>query len=193
MAKLWQNWIQKNKKNIYGKKLVRIPTPHYTVFYNGTEKTEDRYELHLSDAFEKIQKDGKYEWTAEVYNINAGKNKELMEQCKALREYADFVRMVREYYQESKDETEAIKKAMQKAIDGNYLDGYFEKEREEVFMTTLWEVNRDIYENDLREEGRIEGRIEIVVAMYKSGLPMQQIASILKMDVEELEKMIAEI
>ena len=205
MAKLWQNWIQKNKKNIYGKKLIRIPTPHYTVFYNGTETTEDRYELHLSDAFEKTQKDGKYEWTAEVYNMNAGKNKELMEKCKALREYADFVRMVREYYQESKDETEAIKKAMQKAIDGNYLDGYFEKEREEVFMTTLWEVNRDIYENDLREEGRkegreegreegrVEGRVEIIVAMYKSGLPMQQIASILKMDVEELEKMIEEI
>ncbi len=29
--------------------------------------------------------------------------------------------------------------------------------------------------------------------MYKSGLPIQQIASILKMDVEELEKMMEEI
>mgnify|MGYP003302302890 CR=1 FL=1 len=31
------------------------------------------YELYLSDAFEKPLKDGKYEWTAKVYNINIGK------------------------------------------------------------------------------------------------------------------------
>ena len=187
MAKLWQNWIQKNQKNIYTKKLVKLPTPHYTVFYNGTEDTEDKYELYLSDAFEKIQNDGKYEWTVEVYNINVRKNRILMEQCKALREYADFVQMVRMYYQESKDETEAIKKALQEAIDKNYLDGYFEKEREEVFMTTLLEVKQDIYENDLRDEGRRE----IIFAMYKSGIPMEQIATIIKMDVEELKKMVA--
>ena len=188
MAKLWQNWITKNKKNIYKKKLVKLPTPHYTVFYNGTEKTADRYELHLSDAFEKPQTNGKYEWTAEVYNINVGKNKELMEQCKALREYADFVQMVRVYYKETKDQTEAIKKALQQAIDKNYLEGYFEREKEEVFMTTLFEINQDIYENDLREEGRLE----IISAMYQSGMPINQIASIVKMDIKELEEIVSE-
>ena len=192
MAKLWQNWIQKNQKNIYRKKLVKLPTPRYTVFYNGIAESEDRYELYLSDAFENMKKDGKYEWTAEVYNINVGKNKELMEQCKALREYAYFVQMVREYYKENKDETKAIKKAMEKAIEGNYLDGYFEKEREEVFMTTLLEVKRDIYENDLREEGKIEGERKIIFAMYQSGMSMSQIAAIVKMDVKELEQMVTE-
>ncbi len=190
MAKLWQNWIQKNKKNIYTKKLVKIPTPRYMVFYNGTEETEDKYELYLSDAFESITKTGKYEWTAEVYNINVGKNKELMEECKALREYADFVQMVREYYKESRDEKEAIKKALEQAIDKNYLDGYFKKEREEVFMTTLLEVDWDIYENDLREEGRREKEIEVIVAMYKNGISMEQIASIIQLDIEEVKKIL---
>lgn len=195
MAKLWQNWIKKNHKNIYQKKLVKIPTPQYMVFYNGTEETEDKYELYLSDAFESIPKTGKYEWTAEVYNINAGKNKRLMEECKALREYAEFVQMVREYYKESGNETEAIKKALEKAIERNYLDGYFKKEREEVFMTTLLEVDRDIYENDLREEGRMEGRMEerteIIFAMHENGMSIRQIASIIKMEAEEIEKMVA--
>ena len=192
MAKLWQNWIQKQQKNIYTKKLVKIPTPQYTVFYNGTEETEDRYELYLSDAFETVPKIGKYEWTAEVYNINIGKNKELMSHCKALWEYANFVQMVRIYYKESRDETEAIKKALEKAIEGKYLDGYFEKEREEVFMTTLLEVKQDIYENDLREEGRKEKEVEIMFAMYKNGIPMNQIASIVRMDIEEVRKLIGE-
>ena len=95
---------------------------------------------------------------------------------------------------------------MQEAIDKNYLDGYFEREKEEVFMTTLFEVDRDIYENDLREdymeEGRIQGRIEgerkgriegerkIIFAMYQSGMPLQQIATIVKIDMEEVKKML---
>ena len=47
MAKLWQNWIKKNNKNIYKKKLVKLPTPQYAVFYNGSEDAEDVSELHL--------------------------------------------------------------------------------------------------------------------------------------------------
>ena len=199
MAKLWQNWIKKNNKNIYKKKLIKLPTPQYAVFYNGSEDAEDVSELHLSDAFERPIKEGKYEWTAKVYNINFGKNKQLMERCKALREYAHFVQMVRTYYKECKDETESIKKAMQEAINRNYLDGYFEKEKEEVFMTTLFEIDKDIYENDLREEGREKGRAEgraegerkIIFAMYQSGMPIKQISSIVKMDIKELEKIVA--
>ena len=113
-----------------------------------------------------------------------------MEQCKALREYASFIQMVRVYYKETKDEMFAIKKALEEAINQNYLDGYFQKEKEEVFMTTLFEVNRDIYENDLREEGREQERKKIVFAMYQSGIPMQQIASIIKVDMEELKEIL---
>ena len=98
---------------------------------------------------------------------------------------------VRTYYKECKDETESIKKAMQEAINRNYLDGYFEKEKEEVFMTTLFEIDKDIYENDLREEGREEGEQKIIFAMYQSGMPIKQISSIVKMDIKELEKIVA--
>lgn len=184
MAKL----DSKKKKNIYNKTLIKIPTPHYVVFYNGIDEMEEKRELHLSDAFEKIEKNGKYEWTADVYNINLGKNKQLMEQCRALYEYADFVQMVRNYSNQYEDIKEAIKKALQEAIDKNYLDGYFKREQEEVFMTTLFEVDKEIYENDLRKEGRKE----IMFAMYESGMSVEQIASIIKMDIEEVEKMIAE-
>ena len=109
-----------------------------------------------------------------------------MEQCKALREYANFIHMVRVYFKEIKDEMIAVKKALEEAIEQNYLDGYFQKEKEEVFMTTLFEVKQDIYENDLREEGRLE----IIFAMYKSGIPMKQIASIIKVEIEELEEIL---
>ena len=48
---------KKNKKmigrNIYGKRLVKIPTPNFIVFYNGEEEQPEVQELKLSDAFEK--------------------------------------------------------------------------------------------------------------------------------------------
>ena len=59
-------------------------------------------------------------------------------------------------------------------------------------MTTLFEIDQDIYENDLREEGKEEGRLEIISAMYQSGMPMNQIASIVKMDIKELEEIVSE-
>ena len=61
-------------------------------------------------------------------------------------------------------------------------------------MTTLFEVDKEIYENDLRKEGEIkgrkEGRKEVMFAMYQSGISVNQIAAIIKMDIEEVEKMI---
>ena len=61
-------------------------------------------------------------------------------------------------------------------------------------MTTLFEIDKDIYENDLREEGREKGREEgerkIIFAMYQSGMPIKQISSIVKMDIKELEKLV---
>ncbi len=158
-AKLMQDWMAKHHQNLYQKKQIKLPTPKYVVFYNGQEPMEDRVELRLSDAFIKPVREGTYEWTADVYNINFGRNRELMESCQALKQYADFVRMVREYARESKsnDLKIAIWKAMDVAIQKNYLDGYFEREKEEVFMTTLFEVDRDVYENDIREEARQEG------------------------------------
>lgn len=84
-AKLMQDWMAKHHQNLYQKKQIKLPTPKYVVFYNGQEPMEDRVELRLSDAFIKPVREGTYEWTADVYNINFGRNRELMESCQALK------------------------------------------------------------------------------------------------------------
>ena len=40
--------------NIYGRRLVKIPTPHFAVFYNGDEEQPEVYEQRLSDMVEQI-------------------------------------------------------------------------------------------------------------------------------------------
>lgn len=67
--------------NIYGRKLVKIPTPRFAVFYNGDEEQPEQYDLKLSDAFERPVENPELELTCRVYNINYGKNRELLENC----------------------------------------------------------------------------------------------------------------
>ena len=43
--------------NLYGEKLIKIPAPHFVVFYNGAGKYPERCELKLSDAFHVREND----------------------------------------------------------------------------------------------------------------------------------------
>ena len=82
----------KEKERLYGKELVRLPVPKFVVFYNGVEFQPEKQKLRLSDAFEERQEEPELELTVTVYNINPGNNKELMEACRPLKEYAQIGR-----------------------------------------------------------------------------------------------------
>ena len=46
-GKSMDGYIKRNKYNIYGEKLIKIPAPFYFVLYNGTKEAPDRMELKL--------------------------------------------------------------------------------------------------------------------------------------------------
>ena len=80
------------KKNIYGRTLVKIPVPKFVVFYNGDEDQPAEYEMRLSDAFEKKTDNPELELVCKVYNINFGKNQQLLEKCEVLKQYMTDLR-----------------------------------------------------------------------------------------------------
>jgi hypothetical protein len=82
-------------RDIYGRRLIKIPTPHFVVFYNGTEKRPEKEVLRLSDAFYHPTDDPELELKCTVYNINPGYNETLLQNCPVLREYMTFVGKVR--------------------------------------------------------------------------------------------------
>lgn len=94
-ARLYREYIEKNSINIYSDTRKSLPLPQYVVFYNGTRDEPERTTLKLSDSFFQLP-DGDIaltpaiEVTAVMLNINLGKNRELMEKCKRLWEYAEF-------------------------------------------------------------------------------------------------------
>ena len=83
--------VEEKGWDLYGSRLVKIPTPQAVVFYNGKRGQPERQILKLSDAFENQEKPGCMEFQCLVLNINYGQNRELMEKCKPLLDYAAFI------------------------------------------------------------------------------------------------------
>ena len=79
---LYQGYLEQNNLDIYSSTRLRLPTPKYLVFYNGTKEEPDRQELRLSDSFIKQEEPPDLECRAVMLNINYGHNKELMEACR---------------------------------------------------------------------------------------------------------------
>ena len=79
-------------KSLYSSVLQKVPALNYIVFYNGTEKKKERWENLLSEAYENQIGEPNLELRVATLNINEGHNRELMEQCQILREYAHKVR-----------------------------------------------------------------------------------------------------
>lgn len=169
-------------ENLYGERLIKIPTPRYIVFYNGPQgkMPEETKKLFLSDAFDIPDKNGDFEWTATMININTGKNKELMENCKVLRDYSIFVQKVK-FYSITLDLKSAVDKAVTECIQENVLKDVLQTHQKEVLNMCLTEFDEKKYAAIVREEGREEGRLEerldAIRRMFTAGAGLELILS----------------
>ena len=190
---LYRKLIHRSER-LYSKHLLKIPRPHYIVFYNGSEKdmAEERRTLRLSDAFETDTGAGEYEWTATMININSGKNQSIMDSCHILYEYAVFVAKIKRY-RDSMELKEAIDLAVRECIEENILRDFLEQHRREVCDMCLTEFDEKKYEDVLREEGREEGlaegrKKEVFMSVQEGDYGVVRGAQKLNLSVEEFEK-----
>ena len=158
-GELYSKILKGNRTNIYGRRLVKIPTPQYIVFYNGTDDYPEVKKLKLSDAFMDPGHGDEFEFTATVFNINLGKNEKLLESCKPLKEYSIFVDTVRRKGRKMPAER-AVDEAVRECIRNNILKDVLSEERSSVMLEMLSSFDEKVYEEGLREEGREEGRKE---------------------------------
>lgn len=172
-------------KKIYSTRLLKIPTPQYIVFYNGTMNMPDKKELRLSDAFQQPTTQPDIEVVAHMLNINYGHNKELMERCRKLKEYAQFIDIIRHYLKENKQwsNEQAISKAIDDCIKNNILRDILQKERLRVMASILSEFDevgyKEMIQDEAIEDGEIRGSIKLA---YKLKLPKPEIIAILRHD-----------
>ena len=156
-------------KKIYSTRLLKIPTPQYIVFYNGTANMPDKKELRLSDAFQQPTEQPDIEVVAHMLNINYGHNKELMERCQKLKEYAQFIDIIRHYLRENEHWTneQAISKAIDDCIQNNILRDILQKERLRVMASILSEFDEVGYKEMIRQEAYEDAYEEIYEEVYE--------------------------
>lgn len=159
VTNILEQWVK--KQNIYGRKLVKIPTPRFAVFYNGVEDQPELYQLKLSDAYANPMEEPELELACTVYNINAGMNRKLLSECPVLEQYMMFVGYVREYlgaYPE-KDLRKAIDKAIDRCIREDVLREFLIRRRREVTKVTQLDYTFDRRIELEREDAIAEERV----------------------------------
>ena len=116
-------------KSLYTSTVQKLPAPNFVVFYNGEEAMEDRCEYRLSGAFEPKVDNPALELIVTVLNVNYGRNPVLMEQCRTLADYAQYVALVRKYKSELGSLEAAIRRAIDECIANDVLADFLRKNR----------------------------------------------------------------
>ena len=183
-AELYQKHLTKQDRDLFTTALVKIPTPNFVVFYNGSRDMPDVTKLRLSEAFEIPAENGDFEWTATMLNINAGRNKTLLQKCKPLYYYSCYVDRVKTNVRSGMTKENAVSEAVNFAIQNDFLDGYFKIQKAEVLNMSLTEFDQEAYDrhrfNEGKEAGIAEGKrknaLQNARNFIRMGIPLEQIA-----------------
>ena len=151
IANEYQKYVELNGISLYSRRQQKIPAPRFIVFYNGEKQIGERMEHRLSDAYENFSGDPELELKVMVININDGHNKALMEQCRKLKEYAQYVARVRKY-QKIMPLKAAVERAVKECIEEDILADFLRKNRAEVIAMSIFEYNQKEEEELLRRE-----------------------------------------
>lgn len=189
-----------DERKIYNKKLIRIPTPQFIVFYNGVEDQPERQELKLSNAYTVKGEKIALELKVLVLNVNLGKNEALMDACKSLKDYAIYVDKVRQYRKRMSLE-DAIDQAAEECIEEGVMTEFLNRNRKKVKELSILEYTAEqaiAYSwEDGREEGREEGArrklYEQIEKKLVKGKTAEEIADDLEEEIGVISKMIEEI
>lgn len=157
-AKLYQGYVAEHELNVYLKSRIKLPTPRYIVFYNGTERDGDRIEFRLSDAFGmEANEEPCLECVAVMININYGHNRELMENCRDLYEYSYLVEEVRKGRKSGLSLADSVDRAVNTCIENDILKEFLSRHRAEVKNMILEEFDMEKHLKLVRMEGYQEG------------------------------------
>ena len=186
-ARLYQDYIDARGYDLYGSKEIPLPFPMYVVFYNGLVEKPERTILKLSDALRRPEQyDVGKEWCepaveciATILNINYGRNKELLEKCQPLMEYAKFVYYVRKNQDDEMDIKMAVISAIDQCLKENILVKELTVYRKEVIDMFILEhydeeFHRRKQREEIREEIEDEAREEAEKKIYKEMIKRRQ-------------------
>ena len=182
---LYEKYLSTRGLSLHVNTLVKIPTPNYVVFYNGTKSRPAKEILLLSDSFLNPSKTGNFEWTATVINLNHKDNHTLLENCRPLYEYTYLVSKI-QTFQKTMSIGNAVNKAVNECIKENILADFLTAHRSEVLQVYLAEVNEDVLKKNLKAEGELSLLTSLIEKKLKANKSLEQIAAEVEKTVDEI-------
>ena len=173
-SRLYQGYLAKHQLDVYSHKLLQLPQPVYIVFYNGVDEIPEQMTLRLSDAFGSTVDQPAVEVIAHVYNINYGRNRQLMERCQRLHDYAYLIQQTRYYTDQGLTLAAAIDHAVEDCIQQDIMKDFLLKHRGEVCEMILTEYDHELHlrsEKKLSfEEGVEQERKQSIIFLIQDNL-----------------------
>ena len=206
VAKEYQMLVR--NQTLYASALVKMPTPHFVVFYNGETEQEAETILRLSHSFQQKTDKPELELMVRVLNINLDKKQEVLEACQLLKEYMLLVNKIRRYTDEYKDINQAVEQAVTECIEENILADFLRKNRAEAIEMCIFEyddkrekelIRKAEYSEGMKEGERIgreagkkeeAERIFKIYQLFRANYTENQIKEKLGMNVEEVRKIL---
>ena len=157
-SRLYDNYIATSEYSRFSSRLQSLPKPNCICFYNGTAEQPERQVLKLSDAFGG---EGDIEVRVTMLNINYGKNKDLMDTCRPLGEYAWLVDRVRHHQHVLHNFEAAVDAAIDEMPEDFVIRAFLLANRAGVKAMFLTEYDKEREFELLRREERREAKKEL--------------------------------
>ena len=158
----------------------------------------------MSDAFKNGAK-GDIEVKVTMLNVNYGRNRRLMQNCRPLSDYSLFTSTVREYKKEGLSSEEAVDKALKVLPDDSEVKSLIQINKAEVAEMFLYEYDEEGVMESLKQEawedgkaegiaqgiaqGKSEGIAQVAKTMKQAGYDLDAISKLTGITVEELKKL----
>ena len=150
-----EDWLRKKNLDLFSRRRIQVPTPHFVVFYNGTEKRPEYEEMRLSEAFCHKTDEPGIEVRCRAYNINPDNNRPLKERSAVLEDF----------FRDRKDEVKKM----------THLDYTWER-REQMIRKEEFEDGMEQGIAQGIQRGAEQEKLNTAVRMFKLQVPMEQIA-----------------
>ena len=195
-------------RDIYSKKLVKIPRPEFYVFYNGAEDAPVEQEMRLSDAFMTDETECgtiSLEVVVKFINVNYEKGAELLTKCKTMQGYSVLIYKIREKHRSHGDLAAAIEESIMECESEGILADFLKEHGGEVMSFLFEKMSREeceaVREADGFAAGYEQGEAAGLAAGYEQGEAVgyeqgeaagkRVIAANMKSDGEPIKKIVS--
>ena len=167
----------------------------------------DRWTNCLSESYENQQGEPNLELKVVTININRDCNRKLMEQCRILGEYAQYVEKVRKNA-EAMSLDVAVKEAVDECIQEGILADFLRVNRAEVIAMSIFEYDKEEEEKKLQatyekigekrgiqigeKQGELKKAKNIAISLAQEGESIERIARILGETEKTIKEWLAE-